>query len=185
VGLDRSLPLLGRAAAARRAAGGGEELVRGDLRALPFAPAAFAGALSMFTSLGYFEDEGENQRMLEEVARVVRGGGAFLVDYLNAAALERALVPASTRVAGRYRVEEKRRIDRARRRIIKEVAIFGEPGGAALKRHVESVALWSQRELEDRLGAAGFRARARAGDYDGQPFAPLSPRLLVLAVREE
>jgi len=182
VGIDRSRPLLERA---RADSGAGAELVRGDLRRLPFGDGSFAGGLSMFTSLGYFEDDGENQMVLAEAARVIQPGGRLLVDYLNAEWLAHDLVPRSSREAGPYRVDEVRRIDRAPKRLIKEVAIFDRANGKPIKRYIESVALWSAAELEARLLTQGFQVGARAGDYDGGPFLARSPRLILLAVRSE
>jgi SAM-dependent methyltransferase len=61
VGIDRSWPLLEKARAARGEAIERQQLVAGDLRALPFADRSFDIALSMFTSLGYFEEDGRRK----------------------------------------------------------------------------------------------------------------------------
>ncbi len=181
VGIDRSKPLLDLAAKAR---GAGEELVRGDLRALPFRNQSFAGGVSMFTSLGYFEDDEENQAVLAEAARVIEPGGSLVVDYLNAEVVSRNLVSQSSRVFGGYRVEEERRLEAGGRRLIKEVMVFHHPSGAPVKQYRESVAFWKPQELEDRVERAGFRMRVRAGDYEGRPFmGGESPRLILLAER--
>lgn len=180
-GIDRSRAQIERAAASRRA---GEELVLGDIRGLPFADRSFAGALSMFTSMGYFDDDRENRAVLAEAARVLEPGGSFLVDYFNAEWAARNFVPVSSRVAGAYRIEEERRLEPERGRFVKEVAVFRHPSGEPLKRYCESVALWNRAELEGRLQAAGFVVRQRAGDYEGRPFAgPDSPRVILLTER--
>jgi len=59
------------------------EYVEGDMRELPFEGASFDAAINLFTAFGYFEDEADDQRVLNEVARVLRPGGAFLIDTLN------------------------------------------------------------------------------------------------------
>jgi ubiquinone/menaquinone biosynthesis C-methylase UbiE len=182
VGIDRSRPLLDRA---RADAPAGVGLVRGDLRRLPFRDRVFAGGLSMFTSLGYFDDEGDNRMVLAEAARVIQPGGRWLVDYLNADWLATDLVPQSSREAGPYRIDEVRRIDPTPRRLIKEIAVFDRASGKPLKRYSESVALWTPADLETLLKAQGFHVAIRAGDYDGGPFTARSPRLIVLAVRGE
>jgi len=179
VGVDLSRSLLERA----RAAGVAGGLVRGDLRRLPFAGRSFGLALSMFTSLGYFESEAENHAALSEVARVLYARGWFVVDYLNASAVIRDLTPATVREVGEYRVEEERRIDAARGRILKEVRVHRRAGGLVITRYVESVALWTRAELEARLARAGFIVREVAGDYGGGAFTADSPRLLLLAER--
>jgi SAM-dependent methyltransferase len=183
VGVDLSAALLARARARARAEGRGCELIRGDLRRLPVAARSFGLALSMFTSLGYFEAEAENHAALSEVARILYPHGWFAVDYLNAEGVVQDLVPRSAREVGEYRVEEERRIDPERGRILKEVRVSRRMGGEAVSRYVESVALWTRAQLEARLTGAGFAVRAVAGDYDGGTFTPGSPRLLLLAER--
>ncbi len=179
VGIDLSRSLLARA----RAAVGGGALVRGDLRRLPCAAARFDLALSMFTSLGYFESEADNQAALSEVARVLYPRGWFVVDYLNADLVQRNLAPCSEREVGEYRVIEERRIDAARGRVLKDVRVERRAGGPVVSHYVESVALWNRAALEARLAAAGFRVLEAAGDYAGGPFTAEAPRLLLLAER--
>jgi SAM-dependent methyltransferase len=77
-GLDLSAPLLRAAPEA-----GGFDRVRADMREVPFHDASFDAACSFFTAFGYFEDEEENWRVLREAARVLRPGGAFLIEVMN------------------------------------------------------------------------------------------------------
>jgi SAM-dependent methyltransferase len=59
------------------------EYVEGDMRELPFEDASFDAAINLFTAFGYFENEADDQRVLHEVARVLRPGGSFLIDTIN------------------------------------------------------------------------------------------------------
>jgi SAM-dependent methyltransferase len=184
VGVDRSRDLLARAAALRRETGSRrEELVLGDIRDLPFADRSFGLTISMFTSIGYFATDAENRRVLSEAARVLDPGGHLLIDYLNAEAVVRTLVPASQRQVGEFVVDEKRRIDHRERRIIKEVTVSRQASGERVKHYVESVALWSRDELAAELAATSLLVVDEVGDYDGEAFTAASPRLILLAVR--
>ena len=184
LGIDRSPALL-------RAAAPVAPLVRADLRALPLGDASVDGAISMFTSLGYFERPAANAAVLREAARVVRADGFLLVDYLNAPAVRARLAPHSARRRGRYRIEERRWIEpggAADRpdRVVKAVMVRerGAGTGPAVASYRESVALWDRPALEALLRAAGFDMLAAAGGYDGRPYDPLdAPRLLLLATR--
>jgi SAM-dependent methyltransferase len=50
----------------------------------------FEAAINLFTSaLGYFDEEAENQRVVDGVARALRTGGSFLVDTINLLSLAR------------------------------------------------------------------------------------------------
>jgi SAM-dependent methyltransferase len=76
LGVDLSVTLLARRPDLPR--------VAGDMRALPFAASSFDWVLNFFTSFGYFEEERENFRVLEEVVRMLAPGGRFLIDLMNA-----------------------------------------------------------------------------------------------------
>ena len=66
-------------------------LVRLDFRALPFRSACADGVFCAFTSWGYFASEEENLRQLTEFARVLRPGGALLLDLAGRAFLRSSL----------------------------------------------------------------------------------------------
>src|SRR2546427_13196243 len=85
VGFDLSRAMLRRA---RERSGGA--LVRGDMRALPFRDGSFALAVNLFTSFGYFLDDGEHRRGGSQVAAPLAPGGPFVLDYLHAEQERRA-----------------------------------------------------------------------------------------------
>jgi SAM-dependent methyltransferase len=189
VGVDRSRALLRRArraipAPADRGSPAEIALVAGDLRALPFRSGVFRGALSMFTSLGYFAAEAEHAAVFHEIRRILAPGGWLLIDFLNAPHVVANLIPESTRTVGGYTVREQRRITPGGGRIEKDVTVMNRGDGDPVAHYRESVALWSREELETRLAHAGFESQAIAGDYAGAPHSERSPRLLVLATRD-
>jgi SAM-dependent methyltransferase len=88
-GLDRSRPLLERAAALAAARGQQVDLVAADMRRLPFADASFDAVLNLFHAFGYLEDEAEDERVLAEVGRVLAPSGRLLQEVANREALVR------------------------------------------------------------------------------------------------
>jgi len=182
IGIDRSLALLRKA---RHGLPSAAALVAGDLRALPFADRAFGGAISMFTSFGYFLAESDHTAAFAEVARGLQAGGFFLIDYLNAQAVIADPGRDTRRQLGDYEVKEERRLGAQGTRIEKQVTVWRRqaPDGEPVKQYVESVALWSRAELETRLGRAGFEVRSVTGNYAGETFGPQSPRLILLCAR--
>jgi ubiquinone/menaquinone biosynthesis C-methylase UbiE len=80
-GLDRSEPML---AEAHRRAGDVDNprWVRGDHRELPFEDASFDLVLNLFSSLGFRGEDGD-RRTLGEFARVLRPGGALIVETMH------------------------------------------------------------------------------------------------------
>jgi ubiquinone/menaquinone biosynthesis C-methylase UbiE len=159
-------------------------LVRGDMRRLAYRDASFDVVLSLFTSFGYFETDEENWQVLREVARVLKPGGRFVLDFLNAARVRADLRPHSERVLpSGLRVVETRRVDAERGRVVKSVEIRQD--SAALRDWVESVRLYTLADLEAALSAAGLSVQKTAGDFDSSPHADHSPRLIVTARRIE
>ena len=127
-GLDLSAPLLARARTVLR----GGALVRGDMRALPFRRGAFGAVLLLFTSFGYFADSDDDRRVLAEAARLLRPGGSFVLDFLNAGVTVRSLVAVSRREVAGVRVVERRWVDPQGPFLRKTVE--AEPGRAQISR---------------------------------------------------
>ena len=179
VGLDLSAPLL----AAGRAAGNtpSHGFVRGDMTHLPFRAASFDLVLSMFTSFGYLQEPADDRNVLAEVARVLRPGGRFVLDFLNAKRLRAQLVPESVRDTSRGKVHERRWVDDARGVVVKEMQLED-----AKSEHWdrEEVRLWEAPALLVALADAGLATEEVRGDYAGAAFvAAESPRLIIVARR--
>lgn len=87
-GVDRSPFLLSRAQERAAELGVAVEWVDCDMREFR-RPGAFALALSLFTSFGYFEREEENVAVLRNVYESLQPGGAFAIELLGKEKLAR------------------------------------------------------------------------------------------------
>lgn len=175
VGLDLSRPLLARA---RSSTGGDAPLVRADMRRVPLAPDAFDALSSFFTSFGYFASRADDRRVLTEVRRVLRPGGGFLLDFLNAEQVRSDLVPEDeTTVDGRT-VRQSREIRDGH--VVKRIEIDRGEGGGAPKVYHERVRLYEPDELVGLLESASLAVEALYGDYDGSTHGPDSPRFIAI-----
>jgi SAM-dependent methyltransferase len=164
-GLDYSKELVSVAAREVPAA----RFVRGDMRTLPF-DRPFDAVVMFFTSFGYFRTEEEDRRVLGEVARVLRPGGRFLLDYVSRDEVVRTLVPESDETVGGYRIRSRRWTTKDPLRVEKEVRLT-RPDGTS-DRYVESVRLYGPEEVLEMLSSAGF---AETVVFDTEPV-----RFLVL-----
>ena len=107
-GLDLSHYLLSRSVDEW---GHGGRVAQGDMRHLPFFDRTFGGVLNMFTSFGYFSVDTDNLLVFREVHRVLRPGGVFLFDYINAEKITSGLLEETQRESGGYEIREKRTIE--------------------------------------------------------------------------
>jgi len=162
----------------------GGRLVLADMRVLPVRDASVGAVTNMFTSFGYFETDGDDRRVVREVARVLVPGGLFLLDYLNATRVARELVAESTREVEGAVVHEKRRLDERRAVLHKRVRVKFE-GGREVE-FSERVRMYGVADFDALLGDAGLSVRAVYGSYDLDGFdAARSPRLIVLGESPE
>lgn len=155
-------------------------VVRGDMRVLPFARGAFASVTCLFTSFGYFESEHENIAVLNEVRRVLKDGGTFVMDHINPGPMLKALVPQSRDEKDGAVISMRRWHDKRGSRVIKEIEYA--KGGRVESWH-ESVRLYEPDELDAMLAGAGLFVERRCADFTGAKFTSASPRQLVRAVK--
>ncbi len=174
LGLDLSLTLLNHPPAF--------PAVAGDIRELPFADASFDWVLNFFTSFGYFDDERENFRVLEEIARVLAPGGRFLIDLFNRDRVLAGLVPKETRELDGGIAEIERWFDRRTERVNKRIRIRG---AGRERSFVESVRAYSEPEVTIGLRWAGLELDRLFGSFGGQAFGPQSERLILVGHRPE
>ncbi len=150
-----------------------------DMRALAFR-AEFDGAVNLFTSFGYFDDEADHQRVIDGVARALVPGGWFVQDFLNAPYLAEHLVPRSERSVDGVRIVQRRRIvdGAGGRRVEKQITLHRDGDTHAF---AESVRLLEGEDFRRMYAAAGLALESTFGGYDGGPHTAGSPRLILVA----
>ena len=172
IGLDLSAALLRVAKDVTTA-----PLVRADMRALPIRPASIDLTVNLFTSFGYFDDDAEHATALGEMISTLRPQGWFVIDFLNARAVRRRLVPRETQRVNGVEVQVNRSVSPDGRYVCKTI----QPAGG--RRYTERVRLFGAEEIEAMLAAAGVTVRVRLGDYDASPLRPSSPRTILIGQR--
>lgn len=178
-GLDLSAPSLERAredAAAERL---DVEWVHADMREIPTG-AQFDGIVNVFTAFGYFDEEEENARVLEGVARALRPGGRFLIDTLNLLALAGRWRPGlwEEREDGTLFLQE-HRYDVLRGRNLARWTFVHPDGSRGVIEH--SLRTYAPHELVALLERAGLRVTGSWGDFEGAELGIDTWRLILLA----
>lgn len=186
-GVDLSKDLLEEARERARLLPGSPLYVHGDMRRLPF-HAQFDGAVSLFTSIGYFETEADDAKVFAGAARALVPGGRFLVDFFNAERVRNELVPEETRHEPGHRVEIERRIDESAPggpRVNKRVRVFEDLTQMLVKDYEESVRLYGADDLTRLMSGAGLGiVHGPLGDVDGRAFDADAPRLVLVGARK-
>jgi SAM-dependent methyltransferase len=191
VGIDRSTAMLARARQRIRRARLQSRLalVRGDIRALPFA-ARFGLVMAPYGILQSLLDDNDLTATLASVATVLPRGGSFGMDLV-------ADLPAwdeykrERRMSGwrpghkvHVTLYESVRQDRARGLTIFEQEYVERRGRERVSRRFDlTFRTVSVPRMSSRLEAAGFRVTAVLGDYDGKPWDPRAEVWIILAER--
>lgn len=150
--------------------------IQGDMREVPVSR-TFDGIVNLFTSFGYFEQDSENAKVLQEMDRLLKPGGKFLIDFLNADVVEARLVPRSERSEDGMHIEEIRQIQDG---FVRKTILISEQGQETRK-YLEQVKLYGVEEFKSLLAPTGLIIDKIYGDYEANSFDPSnSPRLIIV-----
>ena len=179
-GLDLSAYHVRLAKQAARDAGVRAAWLRGDMREIPRDAGKFDAVINCFTAFGYFDDESENQRVIDGVARSLRRGGRFFIDTINQEGLMRVFRESDcTKRPNDALSIELRRYDALTGRINVDWIYLERDGEQHKAFH--SVRLYRYVELAAMLSKAGLAPLRAWGNWDGSELSMQSPRLIVLA----
>ena len=131
---------------------------------------------NLFTSFGYFENERENQAVLENIYNALKPQGIFVLDFMN---MKKALSCLSS--------DHKKKIDDVTFRVHKGI----DKDGYLLKQiHVEDLPLrydfkerikiYTPATLKQHLSDCGFEILKIFGDYNLGDFNPVSSDRLII-----
>lgn len=204
IGLDTSFRLL-RIAKHRNE---NVELVRGDMRFLPFKEANFEAVISMDTSFGYLPSKKDDLQSLNEINRVIRKTGFFILDVFNyeqltskyrhrgfLKRLKWVWLPVLLRLRLKwflfkffkwreypsFLLLQRRSISRDSGKLRDLWVIYAKPT-SRLMTFVHEVRLYEYRPLVDMLTKAGFMVNCVFGGYKGEMFSDDSNRLIISSV---
>jgi SAM-dependent methyltransferase len=150
------------------------------MRHLPFADGSFQFVANFFTSFGYFADPEEDAQVLAEIRRVLKPGGCFALDFLNAERVRAGLVDGDERLHEGRRVVQKRRLEDDGQVVVKEIRIFVANDDRPQATYFERVRLYSPAELDAMLRNACLQPERSYGDYSGAPPGPEAPRFILI-----
>jgi ubiquinone/menaquinone biosynthesis C-methylase UbiE len=177
VGVDLSKTLL-EVAKFKHSSSGKAKFVQSDMRLLPFNH-SFDLLLNLFTSFGYFDSDIENQCVFTQFRRVLKNDGWFVFDYINDKHVRDNLVESQNEKIGNIMIELKRYI--SHERVQKKITMTQDRRKSIF---YESVKMYPPDKIEEMMLQADLKIHKMLGDYDGSPFLPDSPRLIIIGSKQ-
>jgi SAM-dependent methyltransferase len=152
------------------------------MREIPFV-GEFDAIINIFTALGYFESDAENQRVLHQVHKALRPGGYFLLELMHRDALVRGFQPFDVRRRDDgLLVTEERHFDQLSGRTTVRVTLLYPDGRRTELAHV--VRSYTVTELARMLARSTLELQATYGGLDGSTLTLDSRRLVVVAQKQ-
>lgn len=166
-------------AAKSRVTGSNPVFRLGDMRLLPdyFQKDSFDVVTSLFTSMGYFEEEEDLMKTLHGIDHVLRPGGAFILDYLNLPRVVADLIEQESVNKGDFSFEIHRRVHSGW--IEKSIRYQDQHG--MNQHHVERVRAWSELQWVEAFRTVGWQMFSAFGDYALNNLKEDSPRCILVA----
>ena len=179
VGVDLSEYMLAKCREAAENEGLKPNLIQADMREISF-ESEFDAVVNLFTSFGYLEDDGEDQKVLDAVSRALKPGGRFFIDMMNRDWLMRNYKEHmwDENERGDITIHDSRFDSLAGRTNVREMTILAD-GSRVENRH--SLRIYTYREMEDKLNRAGMVIRSAWGQYDGEEFGYLSRGMMIIS----
>ncbi|HEX4606382.1 MAG TPA: class I SAM-dependent methyltransferase [Candidatus Angelobacter sp.] len=177
-GVDRTAYLLDRAREHASAAGAPVEWVMEDMRSF-VRPAKFDLACNLFTSFGYFKDEQDDLRVLQNIHQSLTESGVLVIEALGKERLARVWKDAMcTELADGSLLFQRPQLHDDCTRIHAEWTLVKD--GRSRSFNFEHT-VYSGRELKDRLLNSRFAQVQLYGDLLGSPYNLDAQRLIAVA----
>lgn len=184
------------------------QLVRADMRHLPFKNQAFSAVLSLDNSFGYLPTEEADQESLKELHKTLHPSGLLVLDVFNREQLTQKygkllvklqwlILPAllkhpnilsrsllwaiyKWREYPSFFLLQKRTVD-AEAGLLCDLWIIKDKTDGKMRMFRHTARLYGISRLKDLLFGAGFVVERVCGGYEGQDFSVKSLRLIILA----
>ena len=182
VGMDLSMYLLQTARKrARQVKNRTLDLVRADMRYLPFRSNVFDDVINFWTSFGYFSEK-ENRTVLREIAHVLRSKGMFVLDIANPGWLLRNFRERDWAEEEKYLSLEQRSVDWKTKRWKSKWIVVNKQ-----TREIDEIEfdhrLYDLQELKELLQREGLEATQIYGSFKKEDFDEATARRIIVLSR--
>jgi len=141
----------------------------GDMTDLAKYRGRFDVTINLFSSLGYFEDDAANMRVLHEIYATLRPGGVFVLHLIERDWLMGIFQSASWKQKNGELVIKARRFNEKTNYLEEQQAFINQSTGKA-RTYYHRMRLYAKDEMVVLLEQAGFKKVEVYGDAEGNPF---------------
>lgn len=180
-GVDYSPAMIAEARLEAERAGVEVRFLCGDMRKLEF-EGEFDAALSLFSSLGYFDAEEDDLTVLRGMQKAVKTSGSLLVETMHRDAIAASYIerdwwetPAGDHVWVERSFDPLAGISEE---MLRWRARDGTTGAKPHRIRIRTASEW-----QDLLRKTGWQPQEWLGSWEGEPFTHESERLIVTATR--
>ena len=177
-GIDLSPKQIGVAIQRAKEAGLAINFVVGDAREMKFQN-EFDITLNLFLSFGYFQEEMDNLKMLEKIARATASDGLFLMDLWNREKQIRDFTPKEIEEHGEIIIEKRWHFDPWEGRLNWENTVIFPDRRKESWEH--SIRAYTLVELKNILNEVGFQLEKVFGDFDSHDSTIDSPNMILVS----
>lgn len=150
-----------------------------DMR-LPFRIHFFDYIFNFFTSLGYFNDLKENEKVFESMHSGLKDDGYILIDFMNSEKVIQTLVPRESKEIDGYHFYLRRELVHGK--IIKHIQAERDEKIWMFREEVQAL---TRENFHTFLNNTGFQLVNEFGDYSLNPYQPkLSDRYILIAKKK-
>jgi SAM-dependent methyltransferase len=145
---------------------------------LPF-PIKVDAVFNLFTSFGYFSEDHEDTRVLENIKNSLNKNGMAVIDYLNVVKTLNSLVENETIYLDEIEFKIKKEVKNDF--IIKQIEFTIE---GKYHRYYERVKCLTLERFEKIITSAGLKINRTFGDYNLHDYIPETSNRLILIIGE-
>ncbi len=141
-------------------------------------PNAYDGAINLFTTFGYFENQADDKKVLVNVHRSLKKGGVFVIDTLGKEALARNFQERTWSEHDGVIALEERRVSKDWGWLESQWTLVK---GKVRRTFNINIRIYSAVELTTLLKESGFRSVSVYGHLTGDPYDHTAKRLVAVA----
>ena len=134
---------------------------------------------NLFTSFGYFENNDDDIQVLKNIAQSLKQNGKLVLDYLNTTSIPSVVNHIESIEIDGIKFDTSKIV--ANGFIVKSIRVNDN---TVERIYTEKVKLIDKSTFEKYLELTGFKILTCFGDYELNPFAPKSERLIIIAEKK-